>query len=115
MKLLAQNPFGTVNPPVGVANIGNGTVAGVGSLVSVVLKTLIVLAGVYAVINIVIAGIWYISAGGEPKRIQDTTAKIWQSVIGLVVAASAFIIAGIIGQIVFKDPNALLQIQIFTP
>lgn len=107
--------FGTVQPPPGVSRFAGGQAAGVTVLVNILLRTLIVIAGIYAIIQLILAGYGYISAGGDPKRIQDASSKIWQSILGLVIAAGAFVIAAVIGRILFGDPNALLQLQIFTP
>lgn len=116
-KLLAGgSPFGAVNPPPGVDRFAaGGDVAGVTVLLNIVFKSLIVIASVMAVINLVLAGIWFISASGEPKRITEAWAKIWQSLLGLTVAAGAFLIAGVAGKVLFGDYNAILQFKIFTP
>ena len=112
-SVFAQD-FGEVSPPPGL-DLGSGGVEDIPILVTILLRTLIVIAGVYSVINFILAGFAYISAGGDSKRIQDATAKIWQTVLGLVVAAGAFVIAGVIGSILFGDPGALLDIKIFVP
>ena len=113
LKFLAQDPFGkVVAPPQVAALVGKG---GLSALVGAILKTLIIGAGVYALFNFVLAGYDYISSSGDPKGIQAATSRITQSIIGLVVAAGAFLIAGLVGQIVFGNPNYILQIQIFKP
>ena len=53
------------------------------------------------------------SAGDDPKKVQGAWQKIWQTLIGLIFAAGAFVIAALVGQLIFKDANALLQIKIF--
>ena len=119
MKYLAQVDFGTVDPPPGVsrfdAQAGGGVASGLPLLLSIVLRTLIVLASVFAVINFVLAGWGFMSAGGDPKKISDAWAKIWQTMIGLLVSAGAFVIAALVGKLIFGDYSALLQIQIFEP
>ena len=107
--------WGTVAPPPGVDQFDGGSIGGLQILLSIVLRTLIVGAGIYAVINIILAGYAYLSGAGDPKRISDATAKIWHSILGLIIAAGAFVIAALIGQILFDDPDALLQIRYFTP
>jgi hypothetical protein len=72
-------------------------------------------AGIYAVLSIILAGYAYISAAGDSKRISDATAKIWHSVLGLIIAAGAFVLAGILGQILYGDPGAILTLRYFTP
>jgi len=116
--IIAQNPtnpWGQVPPPPGVISFAGGQVGGIAILLNIILRTLIVIAGIYAVINLVLAGLSFISAGGDAKRIQDATAKIWQSLLGLLIAAGAFLIAAIIGQVLFGDPGALLRLRIFRP
>ncbi|OGD83782.1 hypothetical protein A2165_01200 [Candidatus Curtissbacteria bacterium RBG_13_40_7] len=110
MKNLIAQDWGTVPPPPGITT----DLSGLQQVITIFLRTLIVIAAIYAVLNIILAGYTYISAGGDPKKIQDATAKIWQSVLGLVVAAGAFALAAIIGQILFGDSNALLQLKYFT-
>ena len=107
------SPFGTVNPPPGITTSVEG--GGLTILVGNILKTLIVLAGVYAVFNFVLAGFAFMSAGDDPKKVQGAWQKIWQTLIGLIFAAGAFVIAALAGQLIFKDPDALLQIKIFGP
>jgi hypothetical protein len=103
--------FGTVTPP----GPFGGDLGGLQTLLSIILRTLIMGAGIYAVLSIILAGYAYISASGDPKRISDATAKIWHSVLGLIVAAGAFVLAGVIGYILYGDSNALLQLRYFTP
>jgi hypothetical protein len=112
--VLAQD-LGTVDPPPGLSGFFGGGVTGIPVLLSIILRTLIVIAGIYSVFNFILAGYAYISAGGDPKRVQDATSKITQTVIGLVVAAGSFVIAGVIGEILFNNPAALLQFTIFVP
>jgi hypothetical protein len=110
---LAQ--LGNVAPPPGYTAFGGADPAGLSKLLSIALRTLIVIAGIYALFNFIFAGYAYLSSAGDPKAAQNASSKITQSVIGLTVAAGAFVIAGIVGQILFQDPNALLQITIFSP
>ena len=115
MKIAQTPPFGQVPPPRWLTNFAGGNINGLQILINILFRTLIVLAGIFTVLNLILAGYGYISAGGDPKKIQDATAKIWQSVLGLTVAAGPFLIAAIIGEILFNDPNAILQLQYFTP
>jgi hypothetical protein len=102
--------FGTVKAPGG----GFGGVDDLPSLINIILRTLIVGAGIYAVFNFVLAGYSYLSAGGDSKQVQLASAKITQSIIGLTVAAGSFVIAGIVGQLLFGDPWYLLRISYYS-
>jgi len=107
------SPFGTVGPPPGIT--GSVEAGGLANFISNILKLLIVLAGVYAVFNFVLAGYAFMSAGDDPKKMAGAWAKIYQTLLGLVFAAGAFVIASLAGSLIFKDPNALLQLKIFGP
>jgi len=106
--------IGEVKPPPieGFKGLREG---GLTIFINNILKLLIVGAGIYAVINLVLAGYAFMSAGDDPKKVAGAWAKIWQTLLGLAFAAGAFVLAAIFGQLIFKDPGALLQLRIFGP
>lgn len=110
---LAQ--FGKVNAPPGVNQFSGGSIGGIAIFLNILLRLLIIGAGLFTVFNLIFAGYGYISAGGDPKKVQDATSKITYSILGLTVAAGALVIAGVISAILFGDPKAILQIKIFGP
>jgi len=107
--------FGKVNAPPGVVKFVGGDIEGLTVFINNIIKFVIVAAGLYALINIVLSGFAFMSAGDDPKKVAGAWSKIWQSLLGLTVAAGAFVLAGIFGQLIFGDYNALLQIRIFGP
>jgi hypothetical protein len=110
--------WGQVNPPPGVSQYGSsviGSPSGLQVFISVIVKSVIVFAGLYAFFNIIIAGYSFMSAGGNPEKITAAWAKIWQTLLGLFIAAGAFVLAGIFGHLIFGNYNALLQLSIFGP
>ena len=115
-RKIAASPFGSVDAPPGVNTFpGGGDVSDVPILLNIIFKTLIFISAIMTIISLILAGYWFISASGDPKRIHDAWAKIWQSLLGLAIAAAAFIIAGVAGRLIFGDANAILQFRIFTP
>ncbi len=64
-----------------------------------VLKLVGTIAGIYMVIQIILAGFTYISANGDPKKTELAWTQIWQSVLGIVIIASAFVIASVVERI----------------
>jgi len=78
-------------------------------------KLVVVFAGLYGFWNLLMAGYQYMSAGGDPKKVSQASEKIWQTLLGLVVATGAVTIAAIIGYIVFKDPTFLITPRIVVP
>ena len=98
--------FGKINPPLGVAQYSGGTLQGFSNLLNNFVKMLIVGAGLYALINIVLAGYAFMSAGDDPKKMAAAWGKIWQTILGLTVAAGSFVLAAIFGALLFKDWEA---------
>jgi len=107
--------FGNVNPPPGISRYGNLTSGGPTYFITNILKFIIVVASVYAVINLVIAGYSFMSAGGDPKKVAGAWSKIWQTLLGLAVSAGAFVLAALFGRLIFGDYSALLRLRVFGP
>ena len=114
-KIAQANPFGTVAPPPGVNQYSSTGPGGLATFINIILRTLIVVAGIYAVFNLVLAGYTFMSAGGDPKKVEEAWSKIWQTLLGLAVAAGAFVLAAIFGKLIFGNYEALLQFRIFRP
>lgn len=108
-----NNPFNALSPTSSLANSQNGT--GLIIILNNLLKFAIVIAGLYTLWNLIFAGYMFMSAGGDPKAIGKAWDKIWQSLIGLLIAAGSFVLAAIFGYLIFKDPSALLVPKIYGP
>lgn len=113
--LLAANPFGTVSPPPGIDKYKGLTEGGLVDFLSVILKFLVIAASLYALFNLIFAGYQFISAGGDQKAVEAAWSKIWQSLLGLLIVAGAFVLAALFGWLIFGDPSAILVPKIFGP
>ena len=116
-KLLAATtgPFGEIKLPTEITGkYGTGGVEGgaLGKFLNIIILTLIVGAGVYALINLIMAGYAFMSAGDDPKKVAGAWSKIWQTLLGLAFAAGAFVLAAIFGQLIFGDPSFILSPKI---
>jgi hypothetical protein len=110
-----NNPFGNVSlPPEIEARYGSDGAQSLGKLLNVGVKLLIIGAGIYALINLVLAGYAFMSAGDDAKKVAGAWAKIFQTLIGLAFAAGAFVLAAIFGQLIFGDPTFILNPKIPT-
>jgi len=111
--------IGKVAPPPGVlqwiTNNPGGAVPGLIPFLNALIQLLIVLAGLYTLFNLIMAGYGFMSAGGDPKGIEKAWAKIWQSLLGLLIIAASFLLAAIFGWLLFKDPGAILNPRIISP
>lgn len=92
--------FGNISAPVQnnpYFSLGQGQ--GLFLFLSNIFKLIGVIGGIYMIVQFIIAGYGYISANGDPKKIEASWTKIWQSMIGLVIIASAFVLAAFVGRI----------------
>jgi len=64
-----------------------------------VLKLVGTIAGIFMIIQIIMAGFDYISASGDVKKTEKAWAKIWQSLLGMIIIAAAFTLAAVIERI----------------
>lgn len=113
-QLIAQDTtplFGTIAPPPGITP----NIEGLTQLLTNILRLAMVIAGIYALINIMIAGYSFLSSGGDPKAINNAWQKIWLSIVGLVIIVASFLIAGIVGYLLFGDPLFILRPKIYGP
>jgi hypothetical protein len=94
-------------------DIGEGE-SGIGKFLNLILQLLVVVAGIYALINLILAGYSFMSAGDDPKKVAGAWAKIWQTILGLAVAAGAFVLAAIFGQLLFNQWDFILNPKIPT-
>jgi len=113
-QLLAENFWGTVNLPPGIAQYGSYK-QGLMAFANNILKLVIVVAGLYTFMNFIIAGYAFLGAGGDAKKIEQAWSKIWQSLLGLAFVAGSFVLAAIFGWLIFKDPTAILNPKIYGP
>lgn len=107
--------FGTIDKTPGLSNYTDLDKGGLTTLLSIVLKLLVVIAAIWTLLQIIFAGYGFMSAGGDPKAIEAAWSKIWQSIIGLTVVAGSFVLAAIFGYLIFGDAGAILSPKIYTP
>jgi len=92
--------FGNIKDPTNYQSVEG---SGLFVLISNILKFAGVIAGLFFIVQIILAGYGYISASGDPKKTEASWNKIWQSAIGLLIVASAFVLASVIGKLVGID------------
>lgn len=97
--------FGTIDNPTKYGTAADGG-QGLFLLISNILKLAGAAAGIFFIVQVIIAGYSFISASGDPKKAEEALARIWQSVIGLLIVASAFVIAAVIGKVLGINPLA---------
>ncbi len=104
--------FGQISPPTGNYS---PDITGLTQLTTNLLRLAILGAGLWAFLNIIIAGFSFLTAGGDPKKVAAAWERIYLSITGLVVIVASFILAAIVGYLIFGDPLFILKPQIYKP
>lgn len=110
-----MDPFGSIKQPEFITRYGGLEEQGLIKFFNNILRLLIAGAGLFAFLNIIIAGYQYMSAGGDPKGVSNATNRIWQSLLGLLLIVGSFVLAAIFGYLLFGDATAILQPKIYGP
>lgn len=112
-RFLAQatDPVGKIIPPNTTPGIdpSTGKLIGIVSFLNTILKLVFIAAGIWAFFNFIIAGFVFMSAGGDAKKVASAWDRIWQSLLGLVIIVSSFLVAAIVGLILLGDPGAIIN------
>lgn len=107
-----ENPFGTLGGPASYLDSeGQGLIV----LISNLVRFAIVIAGIYTLFNLILAGYGFLSAGGDAKLVQKSWERIWRSFLGLIIVTGSILLAMIIGRLVFGDSTFIVNPRIFTP
>ena len=104
--------LGNINLPGPLNNFGDVESGGIGKLLNVILKTLVTVGGLYALINLILAGYSFMSAGEDTKKVEGAWAKIWQTLLGLAFVAGSIVLAAIFGKLLFDDYDFILRPEI---
>lgn len=105
--------IGTVQNP----NPTYGSVAGGGLILFLtnILRLVFVAAGVFAFVNLIIAGFQYMGAGGDAKQLESAWGRIWGSLLGLILVVGSFALAALFGYILFGHADFILNPTIYGP
>ena len=80
-----------------------------------IIRFLIIIAGIWALLNIILAGYQFISGGNDSKAISGAWAKIYQSILGLMIIAASVMLTSVISLVIFGDPSYILSIVVYGP
>jgi len=103
------------NPLPDVYKSVTGTPGGLVLFFSNVLRLVFLAAGVYALINFIIAGYQYMNSAGDSKILLAAWNRIWQSLLGLVIIVGSFALAALFGYLIFGDAGYILNPKIYGP
>ena len=104
--------IGTVTSPLSGKY---ASITGFGDFLSNLIKVAFIAGGLYALVNFLLAGFQFLSSQGDEKKVADAWTKIYNSLIGLVVMAAAFVIISLISWIIFGKADWILNPVITGP
>lgn len=112
--------FGTIRNPFTILGVPDyaappGPNFGLIKFLNNVIRLLILVGGLFAFFNLILAGYGFLSAGDDPKKMAAAWAKIWQSMMGLLFIVGSFVLAAIFGYLLFRNPGALLMPTLYGP
>lgn len=115
--------IGTIDLPPGVdryqaaaADPANGGAKiGIIYFISNLIKIFAVVAGIWTLFNVVLAGYIYITSSGDAGSHQKVQTQVTNSVIGLILITMTFAFGGLIGLIFFGDATFILNPRLPTP
>ena len=99
--------FGQIAPPINNKYFTTTDGSGIFMFISTILKFAGVIGGLFFLIQLIIAGYSYIASNGDAKKIEASSNKVTQSVLGIVIIAGSTLIVGVVGR--------LLGINILNP
>jgi hypothetical protein len=97
--------FGIIKPPPGIEVTGGYGTSGTGmrnfldNVVAAILST----AGLLMFFYLLFGGFKYITAGGDDKAVQEAKKIITNALVGLVIVATAWFMAKILGTVLGID------------
>ncbi|GIK84471.1 MAG: hypothetical protein BroJett025_10930 [Patescibacteria group bacterium] len=111
-KVYAQTPeelVGDIAIPKGVDLI-NQDAGGIGVVlfISNMIRLIIILGGVWALLNIILAAFAYLTGGGKPDTHSKVSSRFTMSVIGLLLMIVSYSIAALIGLLFYGEASYIL-------
>lgn len=108
---IGSGVIGNVIPPVAIKHwsLNFGSTIGLIRFFSLLIRLIAIIAGIFAMVNFVIAGLTYIASMGNTQANINVRDRLLFSFIGLMIIVSAYTLAAIIGLIFFGDATYILN------
>ena len=104
--------FGTIKKPQGVDKYGDLRSGGLLLFASNGIKLATTVAGVWVMLNFILAGWKYIVSSGDSKAHTEATQMMTNSIIGLAIIVGSYTVAAIAGMVFFGDATYILNPKI---
>ncbi|MFZ5438294.1 MAG: hypothetical protein ACOZAK_04560 [Patescibacteria group bacterium] len=104
--------FGTIKPPAGVDKYGDIQSGGLLLFASNGIRLATTVAGVWVMLNFILAGWKYITSSGDSKAASEASTMMTNSIIGLAIIVGSYTLAAIAGLVFFGDATYILNPKI---
>lgn len=101
--------FGSIKPPQGVDKYGDLQSGGLLQFASNGIRLATTVAGVWVMLNFILAGWKYITSSGDSKAHTEASHMMTNSVIGLAIIVGSYTLAAIVGLVFFGDATFILN------
>lgn len=81
---------------------------GIPMFISNVIRLLTIVAGLWMLINFILAGLQFISAQGNEEQVKNAWNKITNSMIGMIIIVVAYALTALLSYLLFDDPGFIL-------
>jgi hypothetical protein len=115
MPLMWAGIFGDIKAPVGVQQYNASGNIGLILFASNVLKIFTIAMGIFLLFNFVKAGFDFVLHPDDTGMQTKVKDQLTMNVIGLVIIAAAYTIAGLIGLLFFNDVGFILNPKLTGP
>lgn len=107
--------FGQIDNPLTTLGGGYGDASDLGTFISNIVKLVLVAGGVAVLFVALFAGMSYITAGSDSKKMESALTSINMALTGLVIMAGALVLTGIASWIFYGSPTAILSPKVYGP
>ncbi len=117
---LETKTLDTIGDGEGFGNLNKITnetsaLSGITSIISAVVGFMTIAAGIWFLFQFIIGGFYWITAGGDKSRLEQSRDRITNAIVGLLVVVSSYAILAITAKFtgvdfLISDPGHFLQI-----
>lgn len=90
-------------------NGGSNADIGIVNFASLLLRIFTIIAGMFFMFNLIWAGYLFLSAGSDAGQFNKFKEMLYYSLIGLIVIAAAYMVAGVAGLFLFGDAGFIIR------
>lgn len=104
-SVFADDVVGSLTAPESVVKAPSDA----GKFMSAIISFIVVIAGVYALWQLLTGGLGYVTSNGDKAKVQESTQKMFMAILGLTVIGASFIIAAVVSKLLFGNSSVIFS------